>query len=237
VLYTGGPGAVAGALDGGDVAIFAGYMDRMPFHVIARPDVPSVEALRGQAVAVNAFGGASDWVMRYVLAQAGLEPDGNVQMLALGTDTQRLAGLRDGTIAGTLLATPYHVVAQREGMRVLLNTATLPLRYSQSVLVATRPYLDANPAVIRAVLRATADAVQLYKTDEALATHVLADRLDLDDAELVAATWAFYRDAFADDLRPGGLDLILEEALRDQPALAGTRVADLVDFRYLAPAP
>jgi NitT/TauT family transport system substrate-binding protein len=238
VLYTGGPGAVAAALEGGDLAIFGGYMDRMPFHIIARPDVASVEALRGQAVAVNAFGGASDWVMRYVLQQAGLEPERDVQLLALGTDAQRLAALRDGTIAGTLLATPFHVEAQRAGMRVLLNTATLPIRYSQSVLVAPRAYLAANPQVIRPLLQATVEAIALFKSDRALATRVLAERLGFDDPELVEATWAFYRDAYADDLEPRGLDLILEEALREQPARAGTRVADLVDFRYLgAPSP
>ena len=33
VLFTGGPGAVAGALDGADVALFGGYLDRMPFHL------------------------------------------------------------------------------------------------------------------------------------------------------------------------------------------------------------
>jgi ABC-type nitrate/sulfonate/bicarbonate transport system substrate-binding protein len=236
VLFTGGPGAVAGALEDPNVVIFGGYLDRMPFHVVARPGVASVAALRGQAVAVNAFGGASDWVMRYVLAQAGLAPERDVELRALGTDTQRLAALRDGTIAGTLLATPYHVVAQREGMRALVNTATLPLRYSQSVLVAMRPYLAANPSAVRAVLQATAEAVQLYKQDEALATRVLADRLGIDDPELVAATWAFYRDAFSDDLEPRGLEIILEEALRNQPARAGTSLADLVDFRYLQPA-
>ena len=238
VLYTGGPGAVAAALDGGDLAIFAGYLDRMPFHIVARPNVASVEALRGQAVAVNAFGGASDWVMRYVLQQAGLEPERDVQMLALGTDAQRLAALGDGTIAGTLLATPFHVEAQRVGMRILLNTATLPIRYSQSVLVASRAYLVANPQVIRPLLRATTEAIQRFKSDRALATRVLAERLGLDDPELAEATWAFYRDAYADDLEPRGLELILEEALREQPTRAGTRVADLVDFRYLgAPAP
>src|SRR5262249_26781056 len=59
VLFTGGPGAVSAAVSGSDVAIFGGYLDRMPFHLVARPDVDGVQDLRGEAVAVNVFGGAS----------------------------------------------------------------------------------------------------------------------------------------------------------------------------------
>jgi NitT/TauT family transport system substrate-binding protein len=236
VLFTGGPGAVAGALDGADVVIFGGYLDRMPFHVVTRPDVARVEDLRGQAVAVNAFGGASDWVMRYVLQQAGLEPDRDVTLLALGTDAERLAGLRDGTIAATILAPPWHVRAEREGLRVLLDTATLPVRYSQSVLVAERPYVAAHPDVIAALVQATAEAVQLYKQDPARAMPLLAAHLNLQDPELLHATWEYYANAFSDDMEPRGLEIILDDALRQHPERAGTRVDDLLDLRFVRAA-
>jgi NitT/TauT family transport system substrate-binding protein len=236
VLFTGGPGAVAGALDGADVAIFGGYLDRMPFHLVTRPDVASVTALRGQAAAVNAFGGASDWVMRYVLQQAGLEPERDVALLALGTDAERLAGLRDGTIAATILAPPWHVRAEREGLRVLLDTATLPVRYSQSVMVAERPYLAAQPDVIAALVEATAEAVALYKQDPARALPVLAAHLNMQDRELVQATWEYYANAFSDDLEPRGLEIILEAALAQRPERAGTTVEDLLDPRFVRTA-
>jgi ABC-type nitrate/sulfonate/bicarbonate transport system substrate-binding protein len=232
VLFTGGPGAVAAAVSGSNVAIFGGYLDRMPFHLVARPDVDGVQDLRGQAVAVNAFGGASDWVLRYVLTQAGLEPDRDVRMLALGTDVERAAGLRDGTIAATILAPPFHILAEREGLRVLLDTATLPVAYTQSVMVAERPYITAHPEVVGALVQAMAEAIQLYKQDPALALPVMAAHLDVQDPELLAATWEYYRNVFSDDLEPRGLEIILQDALRQRPEQAGMRVDDLVDLRY-----
>jgi ABC-type nitrate/sulfonate/bicarbonate transport system substrate-binding protein len=233
VLFTGGPGAVAGALDGADVVIFGGYLDRMPFHLVARPDVASVAGLRGQAAAVNAFGGASDWVMRYVLQQAGLAPERDVALLALGTDAERLAGLRDGTIAATILAPPWHVRAEREGLRVLLDTATLPVRYSQSVMVAERAYVAAQPEVLGALARSITEALRLYKDEPARALPVLGAHLNMQDAELLQATWEYYASAFSDDLEPRGLEIILQDALQERPERAGTCVEDLLDLRFV----
>lgn len=232
VLFTAGPGPVAAIVNGADLAIFGGYSDRLPFQLLARPEVPNVAALRGQVIAINQPGGASGWALSYMLQEAGLDPERDVELRVLGTDAQRLAAVRAGDAAATLLAPPFHVQAQRAGLHVLVNAATLPLLFSQSLLVAERAYLDAHPDVSQAILLALADGLRCYRDDEALATSILSARMGF-DAELSHAAWDYYRDVFSDDFEPRGLTVILEETLRAAPERPPLTIADLLDLRAL----
>lgn len=233
LAYTAGPSIVGGIVAGADVVIVGGYLDRMPYELVARGDIQSIQDLRGQTIAVNRIAGATGFVVRYLLEHEGLDPDRDVNLLQLGAQGERIAGLRSGLIAATLVSPPFQTVARREGLRVLYDTAQLPLAYSHSVLAAPRAVVATQPDAVRAVLRATAEAVRQFKADQALATRVLAAHLQVDDPELLQATWAYWRGAFSDDLEPRGLAVILKEALEEQQSRAGLTVDDLVDLRLV----
>ncbi len=233
VAYTAGPGTVNAILGGSDVRVFGGYLDRMPYQLVTRPDIQSVADLRGQAIAINRFGGASDFVLNYLLAQYGLDATRDVSMLQLGDEAQRVAALRAGAVAATIVNPPFQATAQQAGLRVLFDTATLPVRYSQTVLVAQRAFLDQNQPIAQAVLLATQDGLRRFKQDQEFSTRIMAQHLRLEDPALLTATWEYYRNAYSDDLEPRGLQVILEEAIAAHPERAGTRVEDLVDLRAL----
>jgi ABC-type nitrate/sulfonate/bicarbonate transport system substrate-binding protein len=62
VAYSAGPPTVNAILAGGDVRVFGGYLDRMPYQVVARPDIRTIADLRGQTIGINRFGGAAEFV-------------------------------------------------------------------------------------------------------------------------------------------------------------------------------
>jgi NitT/TauT family transport system substrate-binding protein len=234
VAYTGGPGAVNAALAGGDIRIFGGYLDRMPFQLVARSDIQSVLDLRGRVVAMNRAGGAGDFVTNYVLRQHGLEPNRDVTLLQLGAEPERVAALTAGAASATVVNPPFDAVAQQAGLRVIFDTATLPVRYSLIVLAAQRSFLDRQPQAAQGILQATQEALRLFKADRELATSVLRDQMRITDDALLTATWEYYRNAFSDDLEPRGLALILDEAIQEVPQRAGATLGDVTDLRLLS---
>jgi ABC-type nitrate/sulfonate/bicarbonate transport system substrate-binding protein len=72
-----GPG-VAAVLQGVPIKVVACYLPSAPFALIARPELQSVQELRGKAVALNTFGGNIEVVARLIFKHFGL--DGNEGM-------------------------------------------------------------------------------------------------------------------------------------------------------------
>jgi ABC-type nitrate/sulfonate/bicarbonate transport system substrate-binding protein len=205
----------------------------MPYRVVARPDIRTIADLRGQTIGINRFGGAAEFVLEYLLQQYGMDVERDVTLQQIGEQAERVAALRGGSVAATMVNPPFQTVARQYGLQVIFDTATLPVAYSQTVMVAQQPFLDRNSATVQAVLQGTMDGLRLFKQDREMATRVLGERLRIDDAANLTATWECYRDALSDDLVPRGLGVILDEALSEHPERAGLRVDDLMDLRAL----
>src|SRR4051812_30023242 len=142
VAFTGGPGTVNAILAGADVRVIGGYIDRMPFQLVVRPGIQSIQDLRGQTVAMNRFGGAGDFAMNYLLQQNGIDPRRDVSILQLGSEPDRVAALQAGAAMATVVNPPFQTVAERAGLQVIFDTATLPVAYSLIVIAAPRPLIE-----------------------------------------------------------------------------------------------
>jgi ABC-type nitrate/sulfonate/bicarbonate transport system substrate-binding protein len=183
---------------------------------------------------MNRFGGAGDFATNYLLRQHGLDPTRDVTLLQLGSEPDRVAALQAGAAVATVVNPPFHTIAQQAGLRVIFDTATLPVAYSLIVIAAPRSLVDQNRPAVEALLQATQDGLRLFKQDQAVATRVLREHMRLDDEALLTATWDYYRGAFSDDLEPRGLGLILDEAIREHPQRTGTGLQDILDLRVLS---
>src|SRR3990170_7674649 len=61
------------ALQGGPVVIVAKVMGPPPYKLVGGMRVKSVGDLKGKKIGVNRFGGAPDFLLRYVLTKSGLD--------------------------------------------------------------------------------------------------------------------------------------------------------------------
>src|SRR5215471_4360484 len=70
---SGAPG-VAANLEGADIVYFASLLDKLNYQLIARPEIKSVEQLKGKKFAVSRFGSSADFGMRAMLKRVGVDP-------------------------------------------------------------------------------------------------------------------------------------------------------------------
>jgi ABC-type nitrate/sulfonate/bicarbonate transport system substrate-binding protein len=89
----------------------------------------------------------------------GLAPS-DYELLVASTSNDRLAALKSGTIAGTVLIQPLDFQAVDDGFRVLARSTEAVRDYQFSVLFAPQAWARQNEATLVRVLRAYANAAR-----------------------------------------------------------------------------
>jgi NitT/TauT family transport system substrate-binding protein len=84
---------VGGAIAGLPVRIVAGFLDNWPMTLIAQPEFKSLKDLKGRTLGISSFGATPDVAARLMMKQAGIDPEKEIKVLALGSDAARLTAL------------------------------------------------------------------------------------------------------------------------------------------------
>ena len=175
VAYDEGQGEAALSGPADFVALF-GVDDGM-LSVMATPDIPDLGALRGRSVSVDAMTTGFAFVLREILDGAGLAD--TVDWVAVGGGAQRLAALREGRQAATLLNTPLDLAAEAAGCRRLLRARDVVGPYQGIVAAARRGVVAAKRPALVAFTRAFRDSVAWLDGHRAEAAALLAARAQL----------------------------------------------------------
>ncbi|MGH7831594.1 MAG: ABC transporter substrate-binding protein, partial [Candidatus Binatia bacterium] len=116
-----GAGVIQADLQGADLAMIAGVINTLTFHLYVDKTIASPDQLKGKAVGVTRYGSSTDFAMRYALEKYGLQPDKDVTILQLGTVPATLAALEAGKIQGAMLSVPTTLKAKKLGFSLLAN--------------------------------------------------------------------------------------------------------------------
>ncbi len=126
------------------------------------PDSPmeaKLLALKGLTVGVTRPGSLSHMVGTYFVRRAGLRPQEDTVLLAIGGGDAMMASLASGKIDAFVFSSPIPEMSVRRGEAIMLiNNAAgeyTPLReYAQNYLCVRPEFLQENPEAVRKVVRA-----------------------------------------------------------------------------------
>ncbi len=236
VSQVGGAATVAAAAQGADVAILGTIFARLNFAVHASPQIKQVDDLKGKTLATGTIGGNTYFAALLFLSKFGWVPNKDVTLFASGGSPEVLSALVQGRFPAGVLTAPTTHMAARMGFREIFDLATLDFPFPTLSVVSTRKYSDANPEVILNVLRATCEAIYIYRTRPEQALPVIAKymRVAKDDPALVQA-----QETFAKHLNlsltpsPEGIKFILDFLAEQRPALRGRNPADFIELKFL----
>ena len=165
------------------VALF-GVDDGM-LNVMAAADIPDLAALRGRTVAVDAMTTGFAFVLREILEAAGVADA--VEWVAVGGGAQRLAALKAGEQAATLLNTPLDLAAEADGFRRLARASESIGPYQGIVGATRRAVAQDRRATLIAFMRAFRDCLDWLDANREDAAALLADRLRMPQAAATRA--------------------------------------------------
>lgn len=199
---------------GHDVVILCGGDNSMN-ELFVQADVPTVEALRGRTLIVDAPNTAYALQAKKILKMHGLR-DGDYTVRQVGGTFQRIKAMQsDRSASASMLNPPFSLQATRSGLRSLGRVADLLGPYQATGAFAMRPWATANGDVLARYLAGYIQGVRwtLAPANRDAAVALLAAKLQLapDLAQDTYAALADPRYGLAPDARfdPAGYANVL----------------------------
>jgi NitT/TauT family transport system substrate-binding protein len=103
-----------------------GILIERPNHVVvAHPSIQKFADLKGKKIAISSYGSLVDILARLTAAHFKLDPKSDVQYLAAGSSSARLAQLQTGVAQAAFLTPPGNLRAEAAGFKSLLDVRDL----------------------------------------------------------------------------------------------------------------
>lgn len=157
------------------------------------PLADRLRALKGLKIGITSPGAPTDTYMRYYLASVGLNPERDVQLVALGGGSALLAALEKGQIDAYHLSPPTPYVAAEKGFGVVLidgPKGEVPDldRYDYTAFATSRQWAEDNKDAAAAFSRAITAATQKVKSRPDVVAGQILDDLGTSDKATVLRT-------------------------------------------------
>jgi NitT/TauT family transport system substrate-binding protein len=185
------PTVMTAVLAGSDMVILAHTMPGVIQSLVVRPDIKRSEDLKGKTVGVTTFGSLTDFLVKYLARQKGLNPDKDFALLQIGTDSDRFLALQQGKIQGATLSHPNFIFAQRAGFHVLWDFFK-EVDYPWSEIATTRTQIKQDRDLVMRYMRAHLEGIARFKQDPDLGKKVIKKMLRLDDDSLAQESWELF---------------------------------------------
>lgn len=188
-----GGGEVLGAVAGGsDMVIIAQLAPVYPYKLYVATGINTIADLKGKKIGISNAGGSSDIATRDALTKNGLDPDKDVQIVAVGSHSNRTAALLTGGIDAGLDDPPGDSKLVKAGLKPLIDLASQQIPASNTATAVQRSYLNANKDVLQAYIDAIVEGVAYQNKNKDFTIGVLKKYFKLDDATALESAYEFF---------------------------------------------
>jgi NitT/TauT family transport system substrate-binding protein len=230
IAITSGSQAIVSNLAGTDLVLFSTFHSAAgPRYLGVAKDIQNAAQLKGKKLAVSRFGSSSDFILRFALRKAGLDPEKDVAVLQIGNSPDRLAAMRNGQISGTMLTVEDRWAAEKFGFRTLLDVYDHGFEAVTVSAVASKKYLIEQRDMARAFMRALVEAIHFTKTRADETKKIMAKNTRISDPGILDQAYKFIAADYLMKPYPSikGIQFTLQDLDRTKP---GT--ADLNPLRF-----
>lgn len=168
-------GSVIGAnLKGAKLKMIACSQDRTPLSLVGKPAIKSVKELKGKTIGVGSYGSTPDIIARMVVKHYGIDPETEIKMIALGSDSARLTALKEGVVDAIIVAPPVDFEGKKMGFNILSRAGDI-LRFPYNGLGTSVKKLTDKPDEVKRVIRAIVKANGFIRRNRDGAIQVLVN--------------------------------------------------------------
>ena len=174
---------IRGALRGMPLRVVASLLDSPTHAVVTKTETKSLKELRGKAIGIGNFGGTDEVVAKMVFKNAGIDPDKELKIIAVGPDRARLAALKENLVSAAIIAPPADVVGKQMGFSVLVRAYDV-FSFPFIGVSTTLKKIKESPTEVKKMTKAMLRANRFIREDREGAVKILTDwgRVNRDDA-------------------------------------------------------
>jgi NitT/TauT family transport system substrate-binding protein len=144
----GASSSVLAKLGGVDTVLIATATPGLLFYLVARKEIRNANDLKGKKIAVSRPGTDSDLAARVAVQKLGLG-EKDVQIISMGTDTERMSAMSQGVADATVVTIGGYVAAQKLGFHSLIDLSQANVPYEAASLITTRTLIKENADMVR----------------------------------------------------------------------------------------
>ena len=198
-----------------DQVVVATITNKVTTSLFAKPEIKTVEELKGKVIATGRPGAFLDAMVRYVLrSKFNLVPDKDVRFLPSGEPALSFQALERGVVDGAAMSSPYMFIARKAGMRELANFDKLGVEYPYTSVVVLRQTAAKNPDLVEKFVKTIAEGIHIFKTNKPKTLAVLKRYMKGADDEILDQTYQATQATLEDAPHPnvqvvqGALDML-----------------------------
>ena len=236
IASLGGGPLMAAALQGADLKVFGNNVNKLIFSIHTKPEVKSIEELRGKRIGVTRFGSSSDVAARFALRKFNLDPNKDVILMQLGQMTSIFGALKSGAIEAAMVSPPTQFLSEKIGFKELVSVTDMGFAFPNPAMATNGDLIRRKPDLIDRFMRAYARAVHRARMDKESTIRTLAKYTTVTDPVLLAKTYDFYVGKVierAPYINMRGMQNALDDLARTLPAAKNARPEQFVDLRFL----
>ncbi len=231
---SGAPG-VAANLEGGDIVYFAGLLDKLNYQLITRPEIKSLEQLKGKKFGVSRYGSSADFGMRAMLKKLGVDPVKDATILQIGDEPSRIAAIKSGNIDGTVANAPFGVEAERLKLNVLADSLKMDIPFFNTGLLGSRRFLDRQETKVMNFLRGYLEAIKVLKTERDYSIKALAQFTRVQNLKAVQEGYDYFVKQLEAVPYPSAIAMqaVVDQIAETNPKARGVDAKSYVTDKYL----
>ncbi|MGE5218215.1 MAG: ABC transporter substrate-binding protein [Chloroflexota bacterium] len=225
------PSLVFSVLEGSDIVIVGGLLNRPAFYLTADPSIASVAALKGKRVGINQPRRMAGMVMLALLRKWGLGIGSDVEVVDSGINDRSFEVLLEKKIDAALLPPEKAFLAEALGFRVIADSLALDCHWVP--LATTRRFLHEQRETAKKIAAIYAESVRLFKSRPQETIKEISRWLPAlaEHPRVVEKCYALFAAEFEPSLAPSmrSIGSILKEVALQDPRAAHLNPADLVE--------
>lgn len=236
IALAGGVGIVRAFAQGAsDLVFIGGFKNALTHSIVAKPDITKPEDLRGKKIGITRLGSNSHYFAVQALRRMGLDASRDVTLIQAGGEPEIVAALINGAIDAGSITTPADNRAVAQGFRYLLFGPDLQIAYAAANIVTRRSMIAKRPQAAAAFMQVMAEAAKILHTNKEFTYKVLGKYLGISDPKIIDAAFATEIKVMERrlDVKPEGIQAILDEVAKTDPRAKTIRPQDLIDRRFL----
>jgi NitT/TauT family transport system substrate-binding protein len=171
-----------------------------------------------------------------MIQQAGIDPDKEIKILALGSDAARLTALKQRVVDVVVISPPADTQMEKQGYRILARAYEL-FSFPYLGLGTHTRKIKERPDEIRRVIKSTIRANRFIRDhrDEAVKTLIAWGKVE---REFAYASYDALKNLFNVDgaIPEDGLKLVIDQARRSAKVSREIAMSEVVDLSFLREA-
>ena len=225
------PSLIFSVLEGSDIVIVGGLLNRPAFYLAVDPTIATVADLKGKRVGINQPRRMAGMTMLALLRKWGLAIETDLQLVDLGINDRSFEALIEKQIDAALLPPEKAFLAETEGFRVIADSLSLDCHWVP--LATTRRFLRDNRELVTKICVIYRESIQLFRTQPKETIAEITRRLPAlaNKPQVIENCYKLFAELLEPSLKPSlrSITSILKEVTLQDPRAKDLDPASIVD--------